>query len=363
MIKVLVIITTSFVPYGGLTSVMMNLYRQIDKEKIHMDFASTNEELDQDLAEELKNYGSKYFSLGNRKKNLLRYRRNLLNVMKNGGYDVVHVNSNSSTAVLELSLAKKLGIKKRIVHNHTSKCNHRILNKLCSSFFYRSYSDAIACSRKAGEWIFGRHDFKILNNGIETSRYQFSYDNRMMIRNDLGIADTTIVLGHVGKIYKPKNHQFLIDIFYDYHKKNSDSVLILVGDGDLRNEIESKVAKLNLANYVYFVGMQMHPELYLSAMDYFVFPSIWEGMPLSVIEAQASGLKCLISDTIDNDVCITDSVHTMSITSGTQNWIDAITTYSKDSRKDISVNNIQTIKNAGYDAKYNSSVLEKIYLT
>lgn len=349
------------VPYGGLATVMMNLYRNINKKQFDIDFASTNSELDESLIQELNRSGSSYYSLGSRKKNILKYSKRLSKVIKRGNYDIIHINSNSATALIELEVAKKYCIKKRIVHNHTSICDHKILHMVCYPFFRKSYTDAIACSRKAGEWIFRDGNFQVLNNGIDSERYRFSKKYRTQIRMQYGITEKTTVLGHVGKIYKPKNHLFLIDIFNDFHTLNQDSKLLLVGDGDMRHEIEKKVERLGLHNDVIFAGMQRKPEQFLSAMDVFVFPSIWEGMPLSVIEAQASGLLCLVSDRIDEGIAISKSLKRISIEKGSEPWIEDLTDIDISNRESNSDLSIKMIIDAGYDAKRNSIELEDIY--
>lgn len=361
MKRILVIITTAMVPYGGLASVMMNLYRNIDKERFHIDFASTNKELDGVLELELNKNASKYYSLGNRKRKLLQYVNRLSGVIREGNYDIVHINSNSATALIELLVSKKYGISKRIVHNHTSICNHKLLHRICYPFFRNVYTDAIACSKKAGDWIFPDGNYQIVNNGIDTEKYRYSSVNRVNVRKQYGVRETTVVLGHVGKIYKPKNHHFLIDIFAAYHEKNNDSKLLLVGDGVMRTEIEKKTAELGLIDSVIFAGMQREPEKYLSAMDFFVFPSLWEGMPLSVIEAQASGLLCFASDTIDEGVTVTDSVIRLSINNGVQIWTNALMNADNIDRDTNSERCIEMIRSAGYDSNANAHILEGIY--
>jgi glycosyltransferase involved in cell wall biosynthesis len=362
MKRVLVVITTAMVPYGGLTSVMMNLYRQIDQDRLHIDFASTNPVLDDALAAELKDRGSAYYPLGNRKKHLGSYIHNLSTVLKNGNYDIIHVHSNSATALLELKTAEKHGVKKRIVHNHTSICDHKLLHRICKPVFQKAYTDAIACSKKAGDWIFGEGKFLILNNGSDVERYRYSKEHREQIRSQYGIMDTTVVLGHVGKIYKPKNHHFLIQLFADYHKLRPDSLLLLVGDGDMREEIETDAADRGLSDFVVFAGMQRAPEKYLSAMDVFVFPSIWEGMPLSMIEAQASGIPCLASDTIDESVAVTANVLSLSIHNGSDAWVAALQELVLPERSESSDECINSIKKAGFDARSNAIELERVYL-
>lgn len=360
MKKILIVITTGFVSCGGLTSVMMNYYKKIDKSKYIIDFASTNMELDDDLKKELEGNNSKYYALGNRKRNLLAYEKNLYNVIKNNSYDIIHVNANSATASFELILAKILKVEKRIVHIHTSICDHRILHKLLSPIFNNLYTDAIACSHKAGSWIFDDGKFTILNNGIDTQRFRFDENSRKLVRRKFNISDDCMLLGHVGKLYKPKNHLFLVDIFKEIHKDNSNTRLLLVGDGEMRPEIEDKVEKLHLKDAVIFAGMQTHVEDFMSAMDYFLFPSLWEGLPLSVIEAQASGLKCLVSDAIDASVCVTDTIEMKSIDS-IKPWLICYDKILLSDRIKQSDDNIESIKNVGYDCATNVTKLEQIY--
>ena len=362
MTRVLVVITTAFVPYGGLASVMMNYYRTIDKTRFHLDFASTNKELDPKLSDELDKSGSKYYGLGNRKKGIFSYSRKLNEVLKTGNYDVIHVNSNSATAALELWVAKKNGVQKRIVHNHTSICDHKILNNLMKPFFDRLYTDAIACSEKAGTWLFKEKMFQVLNNGISTDEFRFNNEDRQSVRRHYHIDNSTVVLGHVGKIYKPKNHLFLINVFSQYQKKNINANLLLVGDGIMRAEVESEVHALGLESKVIFAGMQENVKAFLSAMDYFVFPSVWEGLPLAVIEAQASGLACYISDTIDKDVIVTNNITVLPITEGYDPWIPELPVRPPENRELMSQNNIKRIKEARFDSNSCCKMLEEIYL-
>ena len=218
--KILVIITTDFVPFGGLTTVMMNYYRKINKDFFQIDFASTNSDIDKNLISELENNASRYYCLGNRKKRPISYAVRLNRLLRNNSYDIVHINSNSATAFIELYIASKSGIAKRIVHNHTSKCNHIWVHKLLFPFFKNAYTDAIACSKKAGEWIFLNDNYTILNNGIDTEKYRYNSNRRSEIRALYKIEEDCVLIGHLGKIYEPKNHVFLIDIFYQYHILN-----------------------------------------------------------------------------------------------------------------------------------------------
>ncbi len=359
-IAVLVVITTSFVKYGGLTNAYMNYYRAMDKTGLEIDIASTNNP-EAELIAELEKNGSTYFNLGDRKKDVFGYIRRLNEVLLNKHYDVIHVNANSATAVIELAIAKKRGVTKRIAHNHTSICDHKIAHYVLKPFFDKCYTDALACSRRAGEWIFTDGHFIVMNNGILAEKYRFSKEDRNAIREKYGINESTFVIGNLGKIYKPKNHAFLIDVFNEYHKKNQDSILLLVGDGVLRHEIENKVKTLRIDDSVIFAGMQDQPQKYLSAMDYFIFPSIWEGMPLALIEAQASGLECLASDSIDSDVAVTDNVRFLDVLSSANIWSTNVECANED-RNDTSDKAIHNVMLAGYDVATSSLEMRNLYI-
>lgn len=298
-IKVLMLITTSFVPYGGLTTVAMNYYRNIDHSMFQVDFASTNDCL-QKLSEELTKSGSRYFKLPSRMRSPLLYMRKLYDI--SGKYDIVHIHGNSATTVLELLPAKLAGVKKRIVHIHNTKSDHPIAHTLLYPLMKYLMTDAVACSNAAGEWIFKNGNYNVLNNAIDLSKYSYNDVTRTQIRLEYGIDPDSFVIGHVGKFVEQKNHLFLIDVFSKVIEKNKNAKLMLVGDGPMRNNIEEKIKERKLNTQVVLCGMQENASKFLSAMDIVVFPSLWEGLPLSLLEAQANGLLCVASDVITSEV-------------------------------------------------------------
>ena len=296
MKRILVIITTSMVPYGGLATVALNYYRNIDQTEYHMDFASTNV-LPEILDVELKKNGSKYYQLPNRIHQLPTYISTLKKIC--GNYDVIHVHGNSATTAIELLAAKMADVSKRIVHIHNTHTDHILVHNLLKPFFNKLYTDAIACSKMAGEWIFSK--YAVLNNAIELSKYSYNDTNRRMIRRKYGISDNDFVIGHVGKLVAQKNHTFLLDIFSSF-RESMPSKLMIVGDGVLRNNIEEQAKNMNIEDDVIFCGMTSDASPYYSSFDCFVFPSLFEGLPLSVLEAQANGLKCVVSQTVTSEV-------------------------------------------------------------
>lgn len=322
MRNILVIITTSFVTYGGLTTVMMNYYRAMDKSGVHIDFASTNEP-SQELLDELHSNGSEYYCLGERNKNLFKYRQNLKKVLEKNKYDVIHVNGNSATMALELSVAKQFGVPVRIAHGHNSKTSHLIVHEFLKPLFNKMYTHAISVSKTAGDWLYGGNKYIILNNAIDLEKYRFNKEIRDKVRRNLKI-DNKFVVGNVGKLNEQKNHTFLLKVFAELKKMRADVCLLLVGGGHLETDLRNECRALNIENDVIFTGMVNNASDYFQAMDVFVFPSLWEGFPLSVVEAQTSGLPCVLSKKVTKNVKYLENVFFEDISEGKELWAKKI---------------------------------------
>ena len=358
MKRVLVIITTSFVGTGGLTSVMMNYWRAMDKTGLTFDFASTNQ-IDAILYEEISKEGCQYYQLP------LRYQTfKYFNAVRKLciGYDVVHVHANSATAVLELMAAKMAGVPKRIHHNHTSKTQHPYLNKLIHPLFLRSFTDAVACSYPAGEWLFGKGKFIVLPNAIDIDKYKFNPIKRNQIREEFGIKNGEFLVGHIGKFIDAKNHEFLIKVFANYHSKHPCTRLLLVGDGGWRPKIEKWVADSGCADAIILAGLRSDIPAIVQAFDIFVFPSVYEGLPLTTLEAQTSGLPCLISSNVTKDVNIGRDVVMKSLDDGIDSWSDAIDQFNYDmSREERCIRNCELITEARFNIKVVANELVGLY--
>lgn len=358
MKKILTIITTGFVPYGGLTSVMMNYWRAIEKAAVSIDFASYNDP-PQSLLDELSAAGAKYHKLPQRK-NLLSYAKEVKKISK--AYDIVHVHGNSATSILELLPAKVAGVKKRIVHNHNSLTSHPILNVFLKPFFRKTYTEAIACSEKAGDWLFGKGQFKILKNAINMDRFLLDEAKRSEVRRHFGIAENDIVIGHVGKFNRQKNYPHIIKTFNEFLKLHRNSKLLLVAGGELESDVRKMVESLNLNNNVIFAGRRTDIPDMMNAMDVFLFPSLWEGLPLSVLEALSSGLPVFLSNSITKEICVSSNVYPLSLESSAEIWAKEISKkLDKKSRIEQIDENRKALTKAGFDIKMESKQLLKIY--
>ena len=358
MKKVLVVITTAFVPTGGLATVMMNYYCQMDKANLQIDFASTNEAPDV-LVNELAQNGSRYFCLGIRK-HILQYFIRLYLCCK--GYDVIHVNGNSATATIELLAARLAGVKMRIAHNHTTKTEHPILHRVLLPIFRRSYTIGLACSEDAGNWLFGEGKFHVLKNAIDVEKYRYVSASRVRLRDEFQIPQNAFVIGHVGKYNTPKNHFKLLEVFAEYYKHHEGAFLLCVGYGPLKEQIEKRIVELGIKKNVILTGERTDiPEL-LSIMDIFVFTSKWEGLGLAVIEAQASGLPCLLSDRVPKDVYLSDRVKSLPLEVSSIKWAEKIDEMIIKDRERQCEQNSKSITKGGYNIKVEVEELLRIYI-
>ncbi len=337
---------------GGSQAMIMNLYRNIDKTQIQFDFVIHADGLTP-LAKEVILYGANIFTCP---------RYSLRTVGKysawwqaffkeHSDYKIVHSHVRSTAAIV-LKIAKANGCK-TIVHSHSTSSGSGISSIIKSILQYRIRFVAdyyIGCSQVAGEWLFGKKicssdRYFNLRNAIDTEKYVYNSKLAKSVRESLGFKESDIIIGHVGRFSKPKNHSFLIDLFYELHKKDGQYKLLLVGDGELKESIETKVGAYGLERDVAFTGVRSDVNELLMAMDLFLFPSLWEGLPVSVVEAQASGLPCVISSSITDEVCITDLVSQIELSATVDDWINLIYKKVGACRTDT----MQAVAKSGYD--------------
>ena len=294
-----------------------------------------------------------------------KYVADLTKVAK--GYDVIHIHGNSSSMVLELMAAKFAGIKKRIAHSHNTTCSHPKIDKILRPLFYKLCNERLACGEEAGIWMFNRKKFVVINNGIDTETYRFCEEDRIKERKKLGISNE-ILIGHVGRLNKQKNQSFLLDIFAKLVCSNDNLRLILIGDGPLEEILKKKVEKMGLEENVIFAGALNNVNKILNALDLIVMPSLYEGLPLAMVEEQANGLRCVVADTITEEVNISGNVRFVSLNTSLDEWSDRISSeitslseITNFSRSDSSDLSIQLIREKGFDIKETAKVISSVY--
>lgn len=330
---------------GGAETMIMNIYRKVDREQIQFDFIIHTDE-HQDYTDEILLMGGKIYSFPRFTfKNLTKIKKNWDTFFKNHlEYKIIHSHIRSYASVF-LPIARKNGVKS-IVHSHNTSNGKGIksLVKMYLQLSIRKKADYFfGCSIDSGRWLFGdkiveSDRFFVINNAIDLSKFDYDEDCVDKLKKQFGFSTNDIILIHVGRFHPQKNHEFLIDIFNDLHKKDYRYKLLLVGDGDLRREIENKVLAYKLKDYVILAGIREDVNQLLMMSDCFIFPSKWEGLPVTVIEAQAAGLKCLIADNITEEVRVSNLITYLPINNGTQLWVDKVLnmSYEKiDVRKDI----------------------------
>lgn len=359
MKKILIIITTEFVPHGGLTTVMMNYYRSMDKAGLQLDFASTNILTDEEIASYFEPE-TRYFSLDSRKKKFFHYLLNLYRLLRNEKYNVIHVNGNSATMILELAAARFAGIPVRIAHGHTTRSNYPVAHKMLSPLFRLTYTKAIATSEATGKWLYG-NKFTVLNNAIDVAHYTYSPELREQVRTELNLHGKYVV-GNIGKLNPSKNQHFLLEIFHEIRKKRNDAVLLIAGGGPLEEELKAFAKELHIDEYVVFLGMINDTSSVLQAMDVFVFPSLFEGLGLALIEAQAAGLECFASDAVPLEAKVSDHVQFLTLQETAKLWADWILSVNDYDRLVYAKSAAKTIGDNGYNICKEADKLRMIYM-
>ena len=348
--------------YGGIETLLMNIYRNIDKEKVQFDFVvNVNKECAYD--DEIKKMGGKIYRIPRRGIHFLKYKKNWKNFLQQhkNEYSTIHFHVSSLTDIEPLVEAKKIGIKNRFIHSHNTYQKgiiHNILN-IINKFRISKYATKLfACSTEAGKYCFANKEFEIIKNGIDAKKFAYSKEIRNEVRKKLEIDDNTVAYVNVGRFSEQKNHTFLIDIFNEIRKIQENSKLYLIGDGNKKEEIEEKVKTLGIEEDVVFMGNQSDIYLILQGMDVFILPSLHEGLPVVGIEAQASGLPIFTSNTVSPELEITNLVQFYPLSENSEIWADRILKCTKNfNRKNTS----QDIAKAGYDINITTTILEKYY--
>lgn len=358
MVRVLQIVT--YMGRGGLETMLMNYYHHIDRNKVQFDFL-VHRNFEADYDKEILSMGGRIYHISRLIPWSRGYRKKLKKFfLQHPEYKIVHVHQDCLSSVA-LQCAKECNIPVRIAHSHSSSAVKNI--KYFIKLFYmkkipKNATHLFACGAQAGDWMFSGKRYETVRNAIDIEKYHYSPAIAQEVRNELKLNGETIV-GHVGNFTPAKNHTFLLKIFVEVLKLKPNTKLLLVGGGDGMNSIQEAVKAIGIQDNVVFTGVRADVNRLMQVMDVFIFPSTYEGLPVTMIEAQASGLPCVISDNVSNECIVTKGLVTkMKLEESPEKWADLIIKKSQSKRE----NHSDEIDNAGYDIVTAAKQLEKFYL-
>lgn len=351
---------------GGVESVIMNYYRHIDRTKVQFDFICDLDSTDIPY-KEIENLGGRVILVPPYQK-IFQYIKELKKVLKENNYKIVHSHINA-LSVFPLFAAKLAGVPVRIAHSHSTsnkkEWKKNLIKNILRPFSKVFATDYMCCSEHAGRWLFGNKEYDkgsvyILNNAIDLNIFKYNKKIRKAKRNEIGISNNTKVIGHVGRFVEQKNHTFIIDVFNEVHKEDNNTILLLAGQGPLEPKIKEKVIELGLEESVKFLGQRNDIEDLYQAFDIFLFPSIYEGLGLVLIEAQSSGLNCVASTEVPSKAKITNLLTFLDLDGNFNEWTNTIIKLMK--RKNSRKIKRKKFANKGFDINTEASKLLNKYI-
>lgn len=351
---------------GGVQTFLMNMYRLIDMNKVQFDFLVFYKEKEF-YDDEISMLGGNVYKLSVRENfNVAKYKKEIKDFFeKHKEYYIVHAHMETLSNIWEKE-AKKAGIPNIICHAHTGGYNEKNYLKLLIKYYFKynygRYSTMrFACSDVAGKFMFPNKTYKLVNNAIDVEKFKFSQNQRYEIRNAYNLTNE-IVIGNVGRLHHSKNQLFLVEIAHELKKMGIDAKTLIIGDGELKSELESKIEEYDLIENVRLLGKRTDVNLFYSAIDFFIMPSLYEGLPLTGVEAQASGARCIFSDGITKELKLSDLVTFISLDKPAKFWADSIVELAKLQTVDRNLY-AKIISSKGYNIRDLSSEMMKYYLS
>ena len=354
---------------GGIQEMVLNWLKVFDASKIQIDILTYDTGKIDNSTERFEQFGGKIYIIptftkkGSFKKSIQATKEFF---KTHHDYDILHAHA-SSKSVFVLKYAKKNGINIRILHSHSRRFVNRSAKSLLMGYFFKPFAKKLAthyfaCSHEAGYFLFGKKTMNkkgyLILNCVDVEKFYPNLELGKRIRQELNIKDDQIVIGHVGRFMPPKNHNFLIDIFKCIHELNSKAVLVLVGNGKLQESIQDKVKKLNLENSVMFLGFKSNVSEIINCFDLFLMPSLFEGLPVTGIEAQAEGISCLFSSEITQDAKVLPSTKYLSLKESPAIWAKEALSLAKLGQN---LNATQMVKNNGFDLNSSTKLIMSLY--
>ncbi len=342
--------------YAGVEAVVMNYYRNINTEQVQFDFISCSPNK-QRYDDEIINRGGYIYRCPSRSRKPFSYMRELKKIISENKYDIVHIHQNSASIAIDAIVAKSCGVKTIIGHSHNTSCNvlwqHYLFKPIVNVFLTHRF----ACSTEAGRWVFGkRNDVEVFNNAIDVEKYQFKQSIRNEYRKTLGL-ENDFVVGFVGRLHEQKNLYRFMDICRGVKVKKSNVKFVLIGEGPQEKELRAYCMKLGIESDTVFLGKRDDVPNVMMAFDVFLFPSSYEGLGLVAIEAQATGLSCIVSDEVPAPN-LTGYEMKLSLDNSDDVWAEQIINFKSLAHREDAKNYIST---GGYDIKNEAMKLQKFY--
>lgn len=353
---------------GGVEKMVTSFIENMDKNKVHIDIVPQGIK-NEEAKKYLESLGCHIYDMPYRQREILKKFLFIRKILKKNHYDAVHVHASVIFDFLPLIMAKHCGIKSRIIHSHSTTTfknsyTKRFAQKVSKLILNRYVTDYFACSKQAALTMFGnsskvKNNLIIIKNGIDIQKFKFNIDKRISIREENKLSDK-LVFGHIGRFNEIKNHKFLIDIFYEITKLRKDAILLLIGEGKLMEECRKQVNKLGIANRVRFLGVRNNVNEIMQAMDMLIFPSLSEGLGIVLIEAQCSGLQCLVSQAIVDEAMITDHIKKCDLQLPAIEWANRA--LNMVISENIRENAFVSVAKENYSIESSSKYLENFYL-
>ena len=348
---------------GGIENVVMNYYRKFNKEEIQLDFLYSTDKIA--FEKEIKSMGGKTFYISPKHKNLVKYKKDIKEFFKNNAknYSTIWVNFCNITNLDYFKLAKKYGISKRIIHAH----NSQNMGSFIKGFLHKIYKNRLSlyatdywsCSDDASNWFYNdklKGKVLIVKNSVDLDRFKYNSKTDLEYRKKLNIQDK-FVIGNVGRLHFQKNQLFLLDIFNEIHKEDNNSVLLLIGEGEDREKINNKITELKLNNSVKLLGARDDVSELMCSMNVFLFPSLFEGLGLVLVEAEAVGLPIVASsDNIPNEVKMSSNFTFLSLNDSIERWKDEVLKYKNTKKED----NTKSLQKNGYDISIEAKKIQEL---
>nr|AHF24544.1 glycosyl transferase group 1 [uncultured bacterium Contig248] len=360
--------------FNGIVSFLYQFYKNIDQEKVHFDFFVIRENAFELKKDDPVFKDSQFYVLNAVKKNNKTDHRKMMKglreVLQTHHYDFVHINTlNIGAQAPLIYVCKKQKVPVTISHSHndyakTISFTKLAAHKVLQPYIAKNADHLFACSRTSGACLFGekgvaKDKFRVINNAIDPDIFSYSEETRNRVREAFGIAPDTFLVGQIGRLAKQKNQEFALEVFQAFHREKPDSRFWIVGKGEDQEKLEEKTKELGLSDSVVFLGQRDDVPDLLNAMDVFLFPSLWEGLGIAAVEAQATGIHVLASDQVSKEAAVTDLIRYLPLSEGAQKWAEELVSMANDgtARKDRR----EDLRKAGFTIREEAKKLERFY--